>query len=179
MPVPAARTIPADGPVAIVSGFLTDLARLQDRDTAQAAALTETAIDLIASAAALVAGQPLAGPGESSLTREGVLAYVRANYTDPALSIDALAAACFVSRRSVYRVFEEHGESPTDLLRRLRVRHACGMLVSRPDLTFAAIGAASGFATERQFYRAFRRETGRTPGEYRRFGTDGQSSGTV
>ncbi|MGS2808711.1 AraC-like ligand-binding domain-containing protein [Nocardia sp. MW-W600-9] len=177
--VPTARTIPADGPVAIVSGFLTDLARLQDRDTGQAAALTETAIDLIASAASLVAGKPVNGPAENSLTREGVLAYLRANYTDPALTIDSLAAACFVSRRSVYRVFEEHGESPSDLLRRLRVRRACAMLVSRPDLTFGIIGAASGFATERQFYRAFRRETGRTPGAYRRFGTDGQSSGTV
>jgi AraC-like DNA-binding protein len=40
-------------------------------------------------------------------------------------------------------------------------------LLDTTDLPNATIAARSGFASERSFYRSFKRETGMTPGEYR------------
>jgi transcriptional regulator GlxA family with amidase domain len=60
------------------------------------------------------------------------------------------------------------------LLRRVRIEHAQVLLRADPFRSVESIASACGFAGERQFYRVFRQETGRTPGEFRTAGTSGQ-----
>jgi AraC family transcriptional regulator len=63
--------------------------------------------------------------------------------------------------RRVYR------QSPATYLRKLRLEWAAGRLV-RGEESLADLAAASGFADQSHFTRAFRRHTGLTPAAYRR-----------
>ncbi|WP_369123142.1 helix-turn-helix domain-containing protein [Nocardia blacklockiae] len=71
-------------------------------------------------------------------------------------------------------VEHEHGRGLMSMVRELRVGHVRSLLRSDPARSHAVIAAASGFATERHFYRVFRQRTGLTPREYRAAG-----SGTI
>ncbi len=68
------------------------------------------------------------------------------------------------------RLFRRHmGTSVAAYLRRVRLDWAAVQLTeSRQSLT--AVALAAGFADQSHFTRAFRRQTGRTPGRYRRDG---------
>ncbi|GAB2510750.1 hypothetical protein GCM10027167_11150 [Nocardia heshunensis] len=98
--------------------------------------------------------------------RTQILTYLRKSYTDPNLTIDEVAQACLVSKRTLYRVCEDIG-GPALLVRRMRVEHARRLMRADPARSLSAIAAASGFATDRHFYRQFRQETGLTPGQFR------------
>lgn len=84
------------------------------------------------------------------------------------LSVEELAAACFMSRASFVRLFQRaSGASPGQLLARLRMDSAAARL-RRGRETVAAIGAAVGFQSESAFIRAFERHKGLSPAAYRR-----------
>ncbi|MGW4249259.1 helix-turn-helix transcriptional regulator, partial [Nocardia sp. NPDC004722] len=104
--------------------------------------------------------------GEALHQRRQILAYLRGNYTDPDLTVDVIAQACLVTRQTLYRVCESIG-GPGLLVRRMRVEHARRIIRSDPTRPLPEVAAASGFATDRHFYRAFREETGLTPGQFR------------
>lgn len=55
----------------------------------------------------------------------------------------------------------------TELLTRLRVDHACHLL-AHTELGLVQIALECGFGDQSYFARVFRRQTGRTPGDYRR-----------
>ena len=78
--------------------------------------------------------------------------------------MDAVASACGVSRRTLYRIVGNDGVATR--LRRMRIDRAKAMLVSRPDRPVGAIAAACGFDSESGFHRAFRAATGHTPRGY-------------
>lgn len=79
-----------------------------------------------------------------------------------------LAARFGMHPVSVTRVFRrEFGCGVMDAVRASRVRAAAGML-SMSDAPLARIAARSGFADQSHMGRQFRRETGLTPGAYRR-----------
>lgn len=172
-----AVTVPAHGVGAVVSGFFRGLAQVQEQDAAAAAVLAGQGTDLLASAVAVLGDGGSPRESTAALSWERVVRFVRDNCSDPELGIEAIARSCHMSRRTLYRLCATHHTTPGDLLRQLRVRHAEELLCTKRSL--AAIAAAAGFSSERHFYRAFRVETGRAPGEYRRVGTDGQSPGTV
>lgn len=99
----------------------------------------------------------------------GVVARMRAHLEEP-LSIDTLADEAGISRRQLERVFRATlGESPQRVYQHLRLDRARGLLVET-DLPLAEIGAASGFATQEGFVRAFRARFGVAPSRvgYRR-----------
>lgn len=165
--LPTATTVSADSPGGIVAAFLRDLARIQQSAPGQATVLADNGVRLLASAITLAGGVRPSGESAQALTREQVLAYMRANCTDPGLTVDMIARACLTSRRSLYRLFDDPGEGLSAVLRRMRVERARGMLVFDTERSTTAIAYAAGFASERHFFRAFRVETGMTPGEYR------------
>ncbi|MGW5310850.1 helix-turn-helix domain-containing protein [Nocardia thailandica] len=175
--LPTAVTVPAHGVGSAVSGFFRGLAQVQERDAADAAVLAEQATDLLVSAVTILGNGRLAPESAEALSWEKVVRFVRDHCGDPELGIEAIARACHMSRRTLYRLCTAHHATPGDLLRRLRVRRAEELM--RTERPLAAIAAAAGFSSERHFYRAFRLETGLAPGRYRRVGTHGQSSGTV
>jgi transcriptional regulator GlxA family with amidase domain len=95
---------------------------------------------------------------------------MRQRLADPGLTPHVVAAAHAISLRQLNRILEEDGQSPSDWIRRQRLGR-CRRDLLDPDLAalpVAAIGSRWGFADPVTFNRAFRREFGLPPGEYRR-----------
>ncbi|MEV6771344.1 AraC family transcriptional regulator [Nocardia sp. NPDC051030] len=165
--IPIATPMPATGALGVVAGFFRGLAELPANETDRAANILESEIaGMLSTAVLLATGQSSPAPSDSLYTRQQVMAVLRKRYTDPELTVDEVAHACLVSRRTLYRVCEDIG-GPAALVRRMRVEHARRLLRADPSRPLSAIAAASGFASDRHFYRAFREETGLTPGQFR------------
>jgi AraC-like DNA-binding protein len=82
--------------------------------------------------------------------------------------VEGLARAAGASRATLGRRFAaEVGEPPLVYLARLRMQEAARRL-QRSDASVSAIAHAVGYTSEFAFNRAFRRELGVPPGEYRR-----------
>ncbi|MFC9661396.1 helix-turn-helix domain-containing protein [Nocardia sp. NPDC127606] len=166
-PLPTALTVTADSAGGVVAGFFRDLARIQQSAPGHATVLADNGVKLLASAVRLASGEIPSGQPAQALSREQVLAFMRTRCADPSLTIDDIARACLVSRRTLYRLFGDVEDGLSAVLRRMRVECARTLLARDPGRATATVALASGFASERHFFRAFRLETGMTPGEFR------------
>jgi AraC-like DNA-binding protein len=84
--------------------------------------------------------------------------------------VSELAALLGLSREKLSRDFaSQYGASLSAYLKRCQLVHAKRLLASS-RLSTTRIGYLSGFGTRRTFYRAFRRETGMSPDQFRRAG---------
>jgi AraC-like DNA-binding protein len=104
---------------------------------------------------------------------------IRDGFRSP-LNLKAVADACGVSREHFVRAFtRRYGTPPGAFLRGLRLAHARSMLeATRAGVEDVALG--SGFASANSFCRAFRREFGRSPGQWREpTREDPQTTGSV
>jgi AraC-like DNA-binding protein len=161
-----ARALRHGTPGGAVSAFFTSLFDATRVSGERPAALLPHAIGLL-SAAASSAGRTEPGPSAAAaLARERVLEFLRRNLADPRLDADAVAAACHVSRRTLYRVVGQEGVAAR--LRRMRIEQARSMLLREPGRPVASVGFACGFDSESGFHRAFRAATGMSPGDYRK-----------
>lgn len=104
-------------------------------------------------------------------TRRGMLAtvrsFMRGNLHDTELDVAHIAEAHYISRRLLYELFEPFDETPGEHLRRLRLHRAAGMLAGSDVGTVTQVAARCGFADATTFTRAFHREFGMLPREYR------------
>lgn len=87
------------------------------------------------------------------------------------VGVEQMAAAFALSVRTLHRrLRQESGVTPAQLLLRLRMERACGLL-ERPGMTVKRAARQSGFGTEYNLRRAFGAQLGVMPSEYRaRFG---------
>ena len=100
--------------------------------------------------------------------------YLHRHYAEPVTA--AQAAEYFsISERYLARVLKEQGTTFAKLLEEIRIYHA-RQLLQHGDYTPAAVAQAAGFASPETFYRAFRRQMGTTPMEYRRTQADGKKT---
>jgi transcriptional regulator GlxA family with amidase domain len=76
---------------------------LHERDPAAATALAAHGRGLMASALLLSDGRT---PHDAASSLATVQGYLRMKHSDPDLTIDDVARACLVSRRTLYRLFE-------------------------------------------------------------------------
>lgn len=84
------------------------------------------------------------------------------------LTIEALAEDCHVSRRLLeQRVKAATGKTPRQLLS-MSLIEAIGRFLTETDYTLAHIAEVLGFEHSERLSHLFRRETGTTPGEYRK-----------
>lgn len=82
-------------------------------------------------------------------------------------SLSELAALSHVGTTTLVQRFRQAtGLAPMQLLRRLRMRHAMNELTGS-DAAMATIARRSGYGSAEAFVRAFRAETGLTPGRWR------------
>lgn len=86
---------------------------------------------------------------------------------DPDLSLDRVAHSHYISRRKLYLLFEAAGTTPADHLRRIRLEMGAKLLREGRD-PVTEIAFRVGFADPTTFARAFRREYGCNPRDYRR-----------
>ncbi|GAA4778618.1 helix-turn-helix domain-containing protein [Actinomycetospora chlora] len=152
------------GPTRLVSDFFVGLAREAEQGRAEPA-LVPHALGLLEFALG-VASSSAAPPGEAAL-RERIRRAVARAATEPGVSADDVAAACHVSRRTLFRLLAADGVTFAELLRAERVRRARAMLRDQPRLPVAVVAARCGFGGEAQLHRTFRAATGVTPGEFR------------
>jgi AraC-like DNA-binding protein len=104
-------------------------------------------------------------------TRGGMLAtvrsFMRGNLHDTELDVAHIADAHYISRRFLYELFEPFDETPGEHLRRLRLHRAAALLSGSGPSTVTQVAAQCGFADATTFTRAFHREFGMLPREYR------------
>ncbi|MEC3954974.1 helix-turn-helix domain-containing protein [Nocardia sp. CDC153] len=165
--IPTATIFSSDTAPGIVAQFFRGVAGLQRTDPTGAALLAEPGMDLLAAAVVAASGRTPRDQSADALNRQRVLAFMRNNCADPDLGVDRIAEGCRMSRRTLYRVFGEFEGGPGTVLRRMRIERACDLLRNAPQLPLSAVAKASGFLTERSFYRSFRLEMGTTPGAFR------------
>lgn len=104
-------------------------------------------------------------PLPDSFLRQRAEAAMRRELSDPAWTVERLAADCHLSVRSLYRLFPEAGVS--SVMRGMRIEAAKQLLRAHPHATVAAVAGRCGFDSESGFIRAFRAETGTTPKRFR------------
>ena len=85
------------------------------------------------------------------------------NFTDPGLSLSALARRQGVSPRYLQRLFEASGASFTSHVRELRLQRASALLAQSHARQIADIAMEAGFADVSHFNRLFRARFGETP----------------
>ncbi|MBB3661647.1 AraC-like DNA-binding protein [Prauserella sediminis] len=167
------RTLSTGTPGAVVSAFFRSLSETVATSPDGGTGLVPHAIGLLSAAATYAGGSAPPREAAEAVTRQRVLDVLRRNLFDPQLDADAVAKACNVSRRTLYRILDDEGVATR--LRRMRIERAQELLAADRDRPIGSVAAACGFETESGFYRAFRAATGQTPAEYRRrCGTAGQ-----
>jgi AraC-like DNA-binding protein len=155
-----------EGPGRVVTDFILGLNRQQRDHPAVAAALLPHLVGLLESLLDWAAEESSGHPA-SALIRQRIHRFVRQHAHDPSLDAARIAAACGVSRRTMYRALADDGEPLATLIRRLRVARAEHLLRDRPGLPIAVVAAESGFGGPSQLHRVFRATVGMTPALYR------------
>jgi LacI family transcriptional regulator len=93
--------------------------------------------------------------------------FIRAHLGD-SISVESILDHMTISRRQLEKRFQEAlGRSPAAEIRRLRVERA-RQLIHGSDFALGAIAGQCGFNDVSMLGKAFRRETGLTPSQYRR-----------
>ncbi|MTE11603.1 helix-turn-helix domain-containing protein [Nocardia aurantiaca] len=165
--LPTAVRFPPEGAAGLVGRFFCGLAQLQYTAPDQAATLAKHGTGLLASVVQLAADDLPRDEPAQALAKQRALAFIQRHYADPELTIDQVAGACAVSRRTLYRLFEHGEDGVATMVRRMRIERALALIRTDPSRPLLSVAGASGFVSERQFYRAFKREMGMTPGEFR------------
>ncbi|MBR2611549.1 MAG: helix-turn-helix transcriptional regulator [Clostridia bacterium] len=130
------------------------------------ACLTEICVHLIQAVhAPEIASRPLM---EGQKTRHYTIEYyIRSNYKN-APSLSALAKSLHLSLSQTDRTVRQiYGMSFSEKVRALRMEEAKSLLTTT-TLPVAKIALNLGYANAHNFHTAFKKETGITPGEYRR-----------
>jgi len=101
----------------------------------------------------------------SRLYEQAVTLIMREYSTE--LSVEYVARRLYCSRRQLQRVFLEAGTSFRTVCRQARMAAARKLLRAHPNMTVREVAHAVGYRQPAQFAKAFRREAGASPAEYR------------
>ncbi|MGI5132346.1 AraC family transcriptional regulator [Pseudonocardia sp. CA-107938] len=143
----------------LLTGYLDVLSRTLDQlAPAALSAARRATLDL--AAAALQPGAPVSAP------LVVMKAWIERRLPSGDVTPAAIAAAHGMSVRSVYRVFEETGETVSAFVQARRLVRARRDLATGRDAV-SDIAARWGFADASHFSRAFRARYGRTPRDFR------------
>lgn len=105
----------------------------------------------------------------SELLLSRIKAYVRQHLRDPALSVDAVAAALNCSKRHLYNAFANEALSISQHIWAERVALFQRELISPANrhCTLTELALACGFASGAHLSRLFKQHTGQTPAQFR------------
>ena len=147
-------------------------ARMPDLEGPESHALVRRCAHLIVEAFARQAG---AETSDRALARAALLSQVRRHVHDNLhqadLSPDSVLRAFTVPRPTLYRMFEAEGGLAA-YIRNCRLREAANELVDSPHKPVMDIADELHFGSHSDFTRAFRRDHGRSPLEFRALGRD-------
>src|SRR5690554_282081 len=95
--------------------------------------------------------------------------YIDDSLHDPELSVTAVAARFRVSRRYLYKLFENQGVTPADYILGARLERCRDLLANLPATRqISELAYQHGFSDSAAFSHAFRRRFGLSPTEWRR-----------
>ena len=92
---------------------------------------------------------------------------VRMRLADASVSLDSVAELLALGSRTLQRQLEQEGLQFRDVVNRARLERAQQLLAER-DLSITRIATELGYSAPSHFTRAFHRETGVSPRQYRR-----------
>ncbi|WP_158578612.1 AraC-like ligand-binding domain-containing protein [Spongiactinospora rosea] len=175
---------PEDGTAALAGPFLRRVAA--DLDTYRpegAARLSSVVTDLITAAVAERAGREEEPPEAEARRQTSLLsvhAFIDQHLGDPELSPETIAARHHISLRYLHRLFEGEDTTVAALIRRRRLERSRRDLAdpAMRDLSVSAIAARWGLPDSAHFSRAFRREYGVPPTDFRRSALNVKPPGT-
>lgn len=102
--------------------------------------------------------------------RRNVMLFIDRHHADERLSPAGIAAGCGMSERYLYRIVRSSGQTVMAHVQRIRLSYARAALENPllRGLSVSEIGYRSGFASASEFSRAFKREFGQPPTQFRR-----------
>jgi len=112
--------------------------------------------------------------GEARMRR--LAEFIDAHLHDPALSAQRLAAVLNVSRRTLYNLFHESGQTPHAYILSRRLRQAAARLAGSGDAgrSITEIAFALGFGDAAHFSRVFHERFGMSPTQWRQQNAGGK-----
>lgn len=123
----------------------------------------------------LVQRESTSSPSEETRVVQAALDFIEANYQRKIGSADVVRHVGGISRTKFYELFSARvGRSVAAQIRVVRLDEACRLLATT-EATVAEIAEKSGFSSGKQLAQLLRRETGLTPGAYRRKRQEGES----
>ena len=99
--------------------------------------------------------------------RAEVEVFIEGRLGDPGLDVRQIAAAHYVSPRTLYRLFDGPGESVAGYIRGRRLDRCRREILARPDLPLVAICERWGMGDPKHFARKYRARFGESPQETR------------
>lgn len=142
--------------------------RLPTMSEQEAAAAGEATIDVIAACVRPTQEcmLPVAAQVQSVLVARAEKVVER-HLQEPQLSPEFLCKQLGVSRRTLYRAFEERGGVHDYILERRLAAVAASIAAPGETRIISELAELYGFTTSETFWRAFKRKYGLTPGEFR------------
>lgn len=93
--------------------------------------------------------------------------YIEQHCYDPDLSVSEVAREAGISASLLFRMFrEEEHTTPTDFLRRTRIRRAKQILLQSPGIRIGEVAQRCGFSNAAYFCKVFKELTNMTPKEF-------------
>jgi AraC-like DNA-binding protein len=166
----ALRVGGARGTGLLASTFIRQLHDSLDTiDSASAARLHASAIDLIATALADHAGRAAPASESHFILRRRICAFIDAHLEDQRLNCEMIAAAHRISERYLRKIFATSAMSASEWIWSRRLNQARRDLLDplRAHLSVTAIGYDVGFKDSAHFSRAFKAKFGESPSAYR------------
>jgi len=142
-------------------------AELQEEEAGYQLAAVGFFLLLITHLSRLYQGRAKSPDARKVLQLGKALSHIETHYAD-ALDLDELSRIAAMSRRSLYRAFEEvvH-QSPLAYLQHIRLMKAVELLESTQD-SVTGIAFDCGFNDSNYFSRIFRKQLGQSPSAYRK-----------
>ena len=98
-----------------------------------------------------------------------IISYIEEHYSER-ISLTELARMSFYNPGHFSKIFKEtFGKTLTEFVREKRIERAVELL-KKDEMSVDDIVKHTGFCDKKQFYRIFKKATGITPGEFRRYG---------
>ena len=93
--------------------------------------------------------------------------YVQQNMNRGAINLESMATAMGMATKPFFqKVRDVTGKTPAEIVRDLRLKHAC-VLLQRTNINMSELAGHVGFATGEHFINTFKERFGMSPSEYR------------